>query len=68
MLIDIHELAERLSVSESGLYQWVSQRKIPFVKLGKRLRFDTEKIEMIFHVFFHRQGVRWVGVLFKVNI
>ncbi len=45
MMLDIHQLSEELKISESGIYQWVSQRKIPFVKIGRLVRFDTEDIK-----------------------
>ncbi len=45
MMMNIHELAKELGLSESGIYQWVSQRKIPFVRMGRALRFDSEEIK-----------------------
>ena len=45
MMLDIHELAGELKISESGIYQWVNQRKIPFVRIGRCLRFDSEDIQ-----------------------
>ncbi len=45
MMLDIHQLSEELKISESGIYQWVSQRKIPFVKIGRLVRFDSEEIQ-----------------------
>jgi len=39
-LVDIHEAARYLSVSESTLYGWVWQRRISFVKVGRAVRFD----------------------------
>ena len=44
-MMNIHELAKELGLSESGIYQWVSQRKIPFVRMGRALRFDSEEIK-----------------------
>ena len=44
-LLNISEAAEYLGVAEKTLYHWVSQRKIPFVKLShKVLRFDPIRI------------------------
>ncbi len=43
-LIDIEELSRRLSIPKGSLYNLVSQRRIPFVKIGRRLRFDVTKI------------------------
>ena len=42
---DIHQLAKELGLSESGIYQWVNQKRIPFVKMGRSLRFDSEEIK-----------------------
>ena len=34
-LIDVDELARRLSVPKGTLYNWVYLKKIPFVKAGR---------------------------------
>ena len=44
MMMDVHQLAKELEVSESAIYQWASQRRIPFVRLGRSLRFEREAI------------------------
>jgi len=44
-LITIREAALFLSVSVSTLYGWVWQRRIPFVKIGRALRFDPRDLE-----------------------
>jgi excisionase family DNA binding protein len=46
-LIDINELARRLAIPKGTLYNWVYLRRIPFVKLGRALRFNPEEIERI---------------------
>jgi excisionase family DNA binding protein len=46
-LIDINELARRLSIPKGTLYNWVYLRRIPFVKLGRALRFNPKEIERI---------------------
>jgi excisionase family DNA binding protein len=38
-LVNVHEAAQILCVSVSTLYGWVWQRRIPFVKIGRALRF-----------------------------
>jgi len=43
-LINIAELAKRLAVAKGTLYNWVYLRRIPFVKAGRCLRFDFEKV------------------------
>jgi excisionase family DNA binding protein len=44
-LLTIQEAARYLSVSVSTLYGWVWQRRIPFVKIGRALRFDPTDLE-----------------------
>jgi excisionase family DNA binding protein len=44
-LVPIREAAVFLSVSVSTLYGWVWQRRIPFVKIGRALRFDLWDLE-----------------------
>jgi len=43
-LMTIQEAALYLGLSVHTLYAWTSQRKIPFVKLGNRVRFDVEQL------------------------
>ena len=44
-LIPVREAALYLAVSVSTLYGWVWQRRIPFVKIGRALRFDVSDLE-----------------------
>jgi excisionase family DNA binding protein len=44
-LIRIEELSALWSVPKSTLYNWVSQGRLPYVKLGRSLRFDVVEIE-----------------------
>ena len=44
-LIDIKECAELLGLSSNTLYSWVSQGKIPYVKVGRSTKFDIKDIE-----------------------
>lgn len=46
-LIDIDELSMRLKIAKGTLYNWVYLRRIPFVKLGRALRFDPLEIERV---------------------
>ena len=41
----VNEAAQLLSVSVSTLYGWAWQRRIPFVKMGRALRFDRVDLE-----------------------
>jgi len=43
-LLTIREAAQYLAVSVSTLYGWVWQRRIPFVKIGRALRFDSHDL------------------------
>ncbi|TAJ07564.1 MAG: DNA-binding protein [Nitrospirae bacterium] len=53
MLLTIKDLSKQLQVTPSTLYAWVAQRKIPFVKLHRLIRFRSEDIE------------QWLGSLNK---
>jgi excisionase family DNA binding protein len=44
-LLTVQEAAQMLAVSVSTLYGWVWQRRIPFVKIGRALRFDVADLE-----------------------
>jgi len=43
-LLNINELSQYLGIPKQTIYQWTSQQRIPFIKIG-RLRFDKEKID-----------------------
>ncbi|WP_395152760.1 helix-turn-helix domain-containing protein [Ilumatobacter sp.] len=43
-LLDIAELAERLSVSPRFIRRLVNERRIPYRKLGKFVRFDAAEV------------------------
>jgi excisionase family DNA binding protein len=43
-LLTISEVADLLRVEVSTIYVWTSKRKIPFRKVGGRLRFDYGEI------------------------
>ncbi len=44
-LLNITELAEYLSAKEASIRSWVYKRKIPFIKVGKLVRFKIEDID-----------------------
>jgi len=44
-LLDKQAVAEKLGVTINTLYAWVNQRRIPFVKVGRLLRFDEKDID-----------------------
>lgn len=43
-LVNVDELSELLSVAKGTLYQWVYLRRIPFIKVGRCVRFDAEEV------------------------
>ena len=43
--MNITVLSDLLGISVSTLYTWVSQRKIPYSKIGHSVKFDLTKIE-----------------------
>ena len=45
MLLTIKDLAEQLRIKRSTLYAWVSQNKIPCVRIHGLIRFRSEDIE-----------------------
>jgi excisionase family DNA binding protein len=62
-LIDINELSRRLNIPKGTLYNWCYQRRIPFVKAGRSLRFDAEEvIQSLPHcTTIDPAGRRWKG-------
>ena len=44
-LMSVDELVEYVGIPKGTLYNWVSERKIEFVKLGRHLRFDKAYID-----------------------
>lgn len=44
-LITVQDAAKFLAVSISTLYGWVYQRRIPFVKVGRALRFELAELQ-----------------------
>ncbi len=44
-LIDVNELAELTGLSVHTLYTWVSQKRIPYLKVGRLTKFDLKVIE-----------------------
>lgn len=44
-LLAVQDVAEQLSVSVKTIYTMANQRRIPFVKVGRLLRFEGATIE-----------------------
>jgi excisionase family DNA binding protein len=43
--LDIDELSRLIHLSKSQLYMMTSTRKLPHLKVGRRVLFDPEQIE-----------------------
>lgn len=52
-LINIRQASQLLSVSVSTLYGWIWQRRIPFVKVGRAVRFDVKDLEQFIQANRH---------------
>ena len=44
-LLTLEDTAKMLCLSPKTLRNWVTLRKIPFVKIGKAVRFNARRIE-----------------------
>ncbi len=44
-LLSIDETSEYLGLAHATLYKMVNQRRIPYVKVGRLLRFDSRLID-----------------------
>jgi excisionase family DNA binding protein len=49
-LISVEETAKYLGVQKSTIYSWAWRRKIPSVKMGRRLLFDQEDLDRMIEV------------------
>jgi excisionase family DNA binding protein len=43
--LGIKQLAVYLGIKEGTIYVWVCHRKIPYIKVGRLVKFDLHKIE-----------------------
>jgi len=43
--IGVKELSEYLGIAVDTIYSWVSERRIPFHKFGKLVKFDQRQID-----------------------
>ena len=44
-LMTVDDVARYLRVSKSGVYRWVTERKLPALRAGHLLRFRSEDVE-----------------------
>jgi len=40
----VEEIAQMLRVPKSTVYKWVYMKKVPYLKVGKRLLFERHKV------------------------
>ncbi|GAN31562.1 MAG: DNA-binding protein [Candidatus Brocadia sp. AMX2] len=60
-LLDITDLSQLLKVKESTLYQWTSQKRIPFIKVGNQIRFSLEQVEVYLRENTVTPKFNWFG-------
>jgi excisionase family DNA binding protein len=53
-LISVEDAAKYFGVQKSTIYSWAWRRKIPSVKMGRRLLFDREDLDRVIEA-----GKRW---------
>ena len=44
-LMDISSAALHLGITKNTLYSWVSQQRIPYVKMGRLVKFDRTDLD-----------------------
>ena len=44
-LLNITELSQMIGIKTDTLYHWVSQKRVPYVKIGRLTKFDIEIID-----------------------
>ncbi len=45
-IADIQQAAAYLGVSVNTLYGWVHKRKVPYIKIGRLLKFDLKELSL----------------------
>lgn len=43
--LNVEELSQYIGVKKSTIYNWVSERRIPFIKCGRLTKFDIKAID-----------------------
>lgn len=43
--INVRQLAEYMSMSKPSIYRYVEEKKIPYFKIGKTIRFDIADVD-----------------------
>ena len=55
-LLTVEEAAKYFGVQKSTIYSWAWRRKIPSVKMGRRLLFDQEDLDRMMEAGKRREG------------
>ena len=60
-LIDINELADRFGVRVRYVRRLVAERRIPYIKLGRLLRFDPAEVDAWIDRARIQESGPWLG-------
>lgn len=60
-LLTIRELSQELKISIKTIYYWVGRSDIPFIKIGRHIRFNRDQV-LQFFADKTRQGVPCRGI------
>lgn len=57
-LLDISQLSEIINIKKKTIYDWTHKGLIPYVKVGRLLRFDINDIERWLKRNSHSKSMR----------
>jgi excisionase family DNA binding protein len=62
-LITANQIAERLDIQTQTVYLWVRQKRIPFYRVGRLIKFDEQEVLAHFKVEVEKEdsGKRQTG-------
>ena len=46
-LYNVREAAQMMGIKENTLRVWIANRKIPYIKVGRAVRFSEEQLESV---------------------
>ncbi len=55
-VLTLVELAELLKISRKTLYYWVARREIPYIKMGRHIRFERAEVFRFFRERSQERG------------
>lgn len=44
ILLNVDQITQKLHISKQTLYQWTSMKKIPYIKMHRKILFDETEI------------------------